>query len=59
MANLGIGAEVDAAANSMERLAAAAERAVDALGKLESAGHGGITIKAVGDVVHIEIRPAV
>lgn len=60
LARLGIDIDtggVTAATEALNRLAEAAQRAADALGNLEEENHGGIIIKVVGPMVHIEIKP--
>lgn len=42
---------------TITRLAAAIERAKKALDNLNGAQHGGITIKIVGELAHVEIAP--
>lgn len=56
--NLSTQEEAEAATRALIALAEAAERATAALDGLDFAGHGGVTIKAVGDVAHIEIAPS-
>lgn len=49
--------EVTAATEALSQLAVAAERASQALDNLASKEHGGIAVKVVGAVAHVEIAP--
>lgn len=51
--------EINAKAEAFERMAAAVERAVDALEKLGEIKHGGIKIEMVGSVMECTVKPDV
>jgi hypothetical protein len=51
--------EINAKVQAFERLAAAVERAVAALEKLDDIKHGGLKIEMVGDVMTCKVEPVI
>ncbi len=49
---------VDATTAAFDRLRLSVEAVNAELEKLADKAHGGITIKAVGSIVHVEVQPA-
>lgn len=60
VANLGFKADtapLKDAESALDAVARAADRACEAIDRLGSRRHGGITIQMVGSVLHCEVKP--